>query len=60
MKKTISVFLTLLLLLSFTVSAFAYGNQSRAVIAADLSEEEIAQVYQAKSGSIWTVMWIPH
>ena len=47
MKKTISVFLTLLLLLSFTVSAFAYGNQSRAVIAADLSEEEIAQVYQA-------------
>lgn len=47
MKKTISVFLTLLLLLSFTVSAFAYGNQSRAVIAADLNEEEIAQVYQA-------------
>ncbi len=47
MKKTISVFLTLLLLLSFTGSAFAYGNQSRAVIAADLSEEEIAQVYQA-------------
>ena len=47
MKKTISVYLTLLLLLSFTVSAFAYGNQSRAVIAADLSEEEIAQVYQA-------------
>ena len=34
-----------LFLLSFSVSALAQGNQSRAVIAADLTEEQIEQVY---------------
>jgi uncharacterized protein YpuA (DUF1002 family) len=47
MKKTFSFLLMLLLLFSFGASALAYGNQSRAVIAADLTEEQIAQVYQA-------------
>ncbi len=47
MKKSFSFLLTLLLLFSFGASALAYGNQSRAVIAADLTEEQIAQVYQA-------------
>ena len=47
MKKSFSFLLMLLLLFSFGASALAYGNQSRAVIAADLTEEQIAQVYQA-------------
>ena len=51
MKKRISIFVICLLLLSLSVSAFAAGyaspNQSRAVLGADLSEEQIALVYQA-------------
>ena len=46
MKKTISLLLTLLLLLSFSVPAYA-ATQSRAVIAADLTEEQIEQIYAA-------------
>ena len=51
MKKSISILLILLLVLSLPVSAFAtvYSapNQSRAVLGADLSEDQIALVYQA-------------
>ena len=55
MKKILSLVLTLLLLLSCGVPAFAAGNQSRAVIAADLTEEQIEEIYQAfgvKRGSV--------
>lgn len=47
MKKIFSFLLALLLLSSLGVSAFADGNQSRAVIAADLTEEQIEEVYRA-------------
>ena len=51
MKKRISVLLICLLILSLPVSAYAavytVPNQSRAVLGADLSEEQIALVYQA-------------
>ena len=51
MKKRISVLLICLLILSLPVSAHAavytVPNQSRAVLGADLSEDQIALVYQA-------------
>ena len=51
MKKSISVLLSLLLVLSLSASAFAISfsgpNQSRAVLGADLSEDQIALIYQA-------------
>ncbi len=47
MKKIVSLLLAVLLLAGMTVPAYAAGNQSRAVIAADLTDEQIAQVYQA-------------
>ena len=51
MKKSSSILLVLLLVLSLPISAFAtvYSapNQSRAVLGADLSEDQIALVYQA-------------
>ena len=47
MKRLVSWVLSLLFLLSLGVPAYAAGNQSRAVIAADLTEEQIAQVYSA-------------
>ncbi len=47
MKRICSLLLVLLFLLSMSISAYAESNQSRAVIAADLTEEQIAQVYGA-------------
>ena len=51
MKKRIAILLALLLVLSMHVPAFAASyaapNQSRAVLGADLNDEQIAQVYQA-------------
>ncbi len=47
MKKIVSLLLSLLLMFSLCVPAYAAGNQSRAVIAADLTEEQILQVYNA-------------
>ena len=51
MKKILSFCLACLLLVSLGSTAFAAGytvqNQSRAVLGADLSEEQIALVYQA-------------
>jgi uncharacterized protein YpuA (DUF1002 family) len=47
MKKTVSLLLVMLMLLSLGVSASAEPNQSRAVIGADLTDEQIAAVYQA-------------
>ena len=51
MKKRISILLVLLLMLSMHAPAFAASyaasNQSRAVLGADLNDEQIAQVYQA-------------
>ena len=50
MKKLLSLCLIAVLLLSLSASAFAAGytvNQSRAVLGADLTEDQIAQVYQA-------------
>ena len=55
MKKVFAFTLVLLLMLSMSVPALAQGNQSRAVIAADLTEEQIEQVYNAfgvKRGSV--------
>lgn len=55
MKKTVSIILLLALLLSVPVSAFAEEIQSRAVIGADLSEEQIEAVYSmfgVKRGSV--------
>lgn len=45
MKKFISLLLTILLLLSISGLAFADGIQSRAVIGADLNDEQISSVY---------------
>lgn len=51
MKKLISVLLSCLLVLSLSATAlaavFTAPNQSRAVLGADLNEEQIALVYQA-------------
>ncbi len=47
MKRICSLLLVLFLLLSMSVPAYADLNQSRAVIAADLTDEQIAQVYEA-------------
>ena len=47
MKKTLSLVLALVMLFSVGVCAYAEPNQSRAVIGADLSDEQIAAVYQA-------------
>lgn len=46
MKKTISVLLALTLSLCAAVPAFADGIQSRTVIGADLSEEQVYSVYE--------------
>ena len=46
MKKIISVCLCFILLMSFCVPAFAI-NQSRTVIGADLSQEQVETVYQS-------------
>ena len=45
MKRFISLLLTMLLLFSISGSAFADGIQSRAVIGADLNDEQISSVY---------------
>lgn len=47
MKKAVSFLLVLLLAASLTIPAYAQDNQSRAVIAADLTDEQILQVYEA-------------
>ena len=47
MKRAFSLLLVLLLLFAMMPSALAEPTQSRAVIGADLNEEQIAQVYQA-------------
>ena len=55
MKRFLSTLLVLLMLLSFSIPSYALGNQSRAVIAADLTEEQIEQVYNffgVKRGSV--------
>ncbi len=46
MKKIIPILLALVLVLSLSTAAFAELNQSRAVIGADLTEEQVAAVYQ--------------
>ena len=46
MKKFVSILLVGILLFAFSVPAYA-ATQSRAVIAADLTEEQIEQVYSA-------------
>ncbi len=51
MKKLFSALIACLLIVSLSTTAFAFGysvpNQSRAVLGADLTEEQIALVYQA-------------
>jgi len=47
MKKIISFALTVVLLFALSASAFAGNIQSRAVIGANLDQNQIAQVYQA-------------
>ena len=47
MKKIISFILALILLLSLSAGAFADNIQSRAVIGADLTPEQVTLVYQA-------------
>ena len=47
MKKILSLCLAALLLFSLSATAFADPHQSRAVIGADLNEEQIQQVYNA-------------
>lgn len=47
MKKFLSILLACLLLASLGVTAFADNTQSRAVIGADLNDEQIAAVYNA-------------
>ena len=47
MKRMLSMLLACILILSLSIPAYAQTNQSRAVIAADLSEEQIDQVYNA-------------
>ena len=45
MKKTIGLFLALLILLSIPIPAFAETIQSRAVIGADLELQQIEAIY---------------
>ena len=55
MKKIISILLALLLIASFGAAAYADTTQSRAVIGADLTDEQIGDVYNAfgvKRGSV--------
>lgn len=47
MKKTVSLALVLIMLFALAVPAYADNIQSRAVIGADLSAEQIASVYNA-------------
>lgn len=47
MKKFISIILVMIFMLSLSFSAFAEQIQSRAVIGADLNEEQCASVYAA-------------
>ena len=47
MKRIVSLILVLMLILSFGGTAFADNTQSRAVIGADLTAEQVAQVYSA-------------
>lgn len=47
MKKAVSFLLVLVCILSVCAPAYAEGGQSRVVIGADLSEEQIGQVYNA-------------
>ena len=47
MKKMISIILMVLLVCSMAVPAYADINQSRAVIGADLTDEQIDSVYNA-------------
>jgi len=47
MKKLISIILVMIFMLSLSLSAFAEQIQSRAVIGADLNEEQRASVYNA-------------
>ena len=46
MKRTLSFLMSLLLLLALSVPAYAEAIQSRAVIGADLDEQQTAAVYQ--------------
>ncbi|MBQ6371688.1 MAG: DUF1002 domain-containing protein [Oscillospiraceae bacterium] len=55
MKKLISLFLSMLLLLGISVPAWADNMESCAVIGANLSDEQVAQVYEyfgIKRGSV--------
>jgi uncharacterized protein YpuA (DUF1002 family) len=45
MKKIISLILVLVVIMSIALTAYADGNQSRTVIGADLTDEQIASVY---------------
>ena len=47
MKRMLSLLLAYILIMTLSVPAYAQTNQSRAVIAADLTEEQIDQVYNA-------------
>ncbi len=47
MKRIVSLILVLMLILSLGGTAFADNTQSRAVIGADLTTEQVAQVYSA-------------
>ncbi len=47
MKRFLSMLFACIMLLSLSIPAYAQTNQSRAVIAADLTEEQIEQVYNA-------------
>ena len=47
MKRILSLILVLMLILSLGGTAFADNTQSRAVIGADLTAEQVAQVYSA-------------
>jgi uncharacterized protein YpuA (DUF1002 family) len=45
MKKIISLMLVLVVIMSIALTAYADGNQSRTVIGADLTDDQIASVY---------------
>ena len=53
MKKLISVLLMVLLVCSMAVPAYAEVNQSRAVIGADLTDEQIESVYNMFERKAW-------